>query len=252
MLDAPGRPLRAAVRPDPAPGPGQVLLRVHACGVCRTDLHVVDGELPAPKLPARPRPPDRGDGRGLGRRGRASGGRRPRRACRGWAGPAASAATAAPAARTCARGRASPATTSTAATPSRRWPTRASAFAIPDGYPDLQAAPLLCAGLIGYRALRMAGDAERLGLYGFGAAAHIVLQVARSQGRRVFAFTRPGRPRRAGVRPLARGGVGGRRDRARARAARRRDHLRAGRRARARGAAAPSSRAGRWSAPGST
>ena len=86
--------------------------------------------------------------------------------------------------------RASPATTATAATPSSPWPTSASASRCPTAIPDLQAAPLLCAGLIGYRALRLAGDAERLGLYGFGAAAHIVCQVARHQGRRVFAFTR--------------------------------------------------------------
>ena len=130
-------------------------------------------------------------------------------ASRGSAGRAASAASARAAARTSATARASRATTSTAATPSGRVADERFCFPIPDGFGDLEAAPLLCAGLIGYRALRLAGDAERLGLYGFGAAAHIVTQVARAQGRRVFAVTREGRRRGAGVRPLARRGVGG-------------------------------------------
>ena len=88
-------------------------------------------------------------------------------------------------------------------------------FPLPDGFPDLQAAPLLCAGLIGYRALTLAGDAERLGIYGFGAAAHIICQVARHQGRRVFAFTRAGDAAAQAFARRAGGGVGGRLRRAR-------------------------------------
>ena len=103
------------------------------------------------------------------------------------------------AARTSATAPASPATSSTAASPSYAVADARFCFPLPEGYPDLQAAPLLCAGLIGYRSLRMAGDAERLGLYGFGAAAHIVAQVARCQGRRVYAFTRPGDDAGAGA-----------------------------------------------------
>ena len=131
-------------------------------------------------------------------------------------------------------------------------PTRASASPLPDGYDDLEAAPLLCAGLIGHRALRMSGDAERLGLYGFGASAHIVCQVALHQGRRVFAFTRAGDDRGAGVRALARLRVGGRRDGPAAGGARRGDRLRPRRRARPGGAARRSRPAGSSSAPAST
>ena len=187
VLDAPGRPLRAAELPEPEPGPGEVLLRVHACGVCRTDLHVLDGEVAPAPAAARPRPPDRRHRR-----------RRPASAsaCRGSAGRAASAATAARGRENlCDRarftGRDRDGGFAEYAVADARF-----CFPIPDGYPDLQAAPLLCAGLIGHRALRMAGDAERLGLYGFGAAAHIICQVARHEGRRVFAFTRAGRRRR--------------------------------------------------------
>ena len=111
LLEAPRRPLRLVEVPDPAPGPGQILIAVKACGVCRTDLHVANA---------------------------------------------------------------------------------AFAFAMPEGFTDAEAAPLLCAGLIGYRTLVASGPAERLGIYGFGAAGHLVAQVARHQGRRVFAFTRPG------------------------------------------------------------
>ena len=113
-------------------------------------------------------------------------------ACPGSATPAASAAIAVPDRRICATRRTSPATRSTAATPTTRWPTRAIAFALPDGFSDVELAPWLCAGLIGYRALRMAGDARRIGIYGFGAAAHIVAQLARHEGRAMYAFTRPG------------------------------------------------------------
>ena len=123
---------------------------------------------------------------------------------------------------------------------------------LPDGLSDEQAAPLLCGGLIGYRALRLAGDAPRLGLYGFGSAAHMICQVAVHQGREVYAFTRAGDTRSAGVRPLARRGVGGRQRGAPAGGARRRDDLRPRRRARPRGAERRSPPAGAWSAPAST
>ena len=189
VLDAPGSPLRRGRASGPGAGAqGELLLEVAACGVCRTDLHVVDGELTEPKLPLVPG--HQIVGRVVGRRSERFCRRRPRRRALARLDRRRPAATAARAGRTSATTRASPAT-------ARRRLRRAApsaderfCFPIPDGYPDLQAAPLLCAGLIGYRSLRMAGDAERLGLYGFGAAAHIVCQVARHQGRRVFAFTR--------------------------------------------------------------
>ncbi len=179
-------PLEQVELAGPRPAAGQVLLRVGACGVCRTDLHVVDGELADPKLPLVPGPPDRR---------RAEDGAPARRA-RGSAGPAATAATAAADARTSAIARASPATTSTAATRSWPSPTSASASRCPDGYPDVQAAPLLCAGLIGYRRCGWPAMQTRLGLYGFGAAAHIVAQVARSPGPARVRRSRAGRRRR--------------------------------------------------------
>ena len=192
VLDRPGRPLREAERPVPWPGPGQVLLRVLACGVCRTDLHVVDGELPDLGRPVVPGHQIVGVvealGPGVERPGRRASGS----ACRGSAGPAGRAASArAGRENLCGEAR------FTGYHLDGGFAEQAVAdarycFPIPEGYPDVQAAPLLCAGLIGYRSLRMAGDARRLGLYGFGAAAHIVIQVARHQGRRVFAFTRPG------------------------------------------------------------
>ena len=185
MLDAPGSALRAADLPRPELGPGQVRLRVHACGVCRTDLHIRDGELADPKLPLV-----------LGHQivgtvieGEAEGTRvgvpwlawtdGECRYCR--AGQE----------NLCDRAR----FTGYDVDGGYAEETVADArycFPLPAGYADEQAAPLLCAGLIGYRSLNFAGDAERLGLYGFGASAHIVAQVARHQGRRVFAFTRAG------------------------------------------------------------
>ena len=187
VLDAPGTPLRAVELPDPVAAPGQLLLRVRACGVCRTDLHIVDGELTRPKLPLVLGHQIVGD---VVSRRRPLRARRTRSASRGSAGRAASADSASRAPRTCAIARGSPDTTSTEATPSSRSPTSDSASRSPTAYEDEQAAPLLCAGLIGYRSLRLAGDAERIGLYGFGASAHIVCQVAVSQGRRVYAGTR--------------------------------------------------------------
>jgi propanol-preferring alcohol dehydrogenase len=181
VLEAPGRPLRETELPDPRPGPGQVLLRVSACGVCRTDLHVTDGELPDPKLPLV-----------LGHQivGETEDGRRLGVPWLGWTDGAC---------RYCRSGRENLCDRARftgyqldggyagLAVADERY-----CFPLPEGYSDVQAAPLLCAGLIGYRALRAAGDAERLGLYGFGASAHIVAQVARHQGRRVFAFVRAG------------------------------------------------------------
>jgi propanol-preferring alcohol dehydrogenase len=188
VLDAPGRPLRAAEIPVPDPGAGEVSLDVAACGVCRTDLHVLDGELAEPTLPLVPghqivgRVSSEGERFALGQRvgvpwlGWTCGVCRPCRSGRE---------------NLCDRAR------FTGYQRDGGYAQRAVAderfcFPIPAGYPDLQAAPLLCAGLIGYRTLGFAGDAERLGLYGFGAAAHIVSQVAHHQGRRVFAFTRAG------------------------------------------------------------
>jgi propanol-preferring alcohol dehydrogenase len=180
VLEAPGRPLREAELPEPEPEPGQVLLRVRACGVCRTDLHVADGELPDPKLPLVLGHQIVGEDEESGERLGVP--------WLGWTDGDC---------RYCASGREN-------LCDNARFTgyqldggyaeyvvaDRRFCFSIPEGYPDVQAAPLLCAGLIGYRSLRLAGEAERLGLYGFGASAHIVAQVARYQGRRVFAFTR--------------------------------------------------------------
>jgi propanol-preferring alcohol dehydrogenase len=181
VLDAPRRPLREAELPDPEPGPGQVLIEVRACAVCRTDLHVVDGELPDPKLPLVP---------GHQIVGVAADGRRLGVPWLGWTDGEC---------RYCRSGRENLCDRAlftgyqldggyaeTVVADER------FCFQLPDGYRDVEAAPLLCAGLIGYRSLRMTGNAERLGLYGFGSSAHIVAQVARHQGRRVFAFTKAG------------------------------------------------------------
>ncbi len=191
VLDRPRAPLRDAVLHDPTPGPGQVLIRVHACAVCRTDLHVVDGELTRPKLPLVPghqivgtvvevgegvESPSAGDRVGVPWLGWTCG---ECRFCRSGRE------------NLCDRAR----FTGYDIDGGYAELTVADArycFPIPEGFPDHEAAPLLCAGLIGYRSLQMTGDAERLGFYGFGAAAHILLQVARHQGRRVFAFTKPG------------------------------------------------------------
>ncbi len=182
LFEGVGSPLRLAEVAVPEPGPGQLLLRVLACGVCRTDLHLLDGEVGIAHPPrvlghqivARVEP----DGRRVGvpwlgwtcgecaycRSGRENLCRRARFTGRDIDGGFAEYAVA----------------------------DERFCFPIPDGFPDDQAAPLLCAGLIGYRCLRMCGDARRLGLYGFGAAAHILVQVARAQDREVYAFTRDG------------------------------------------------------------
>jgi propanol-preferring alcohol dehydrogenase len=191
VLEGPGRPLEERALALPQVGDGQVLLRVRACGVCRTDLHVVDGDLP--DLGRRVVPGHQivgaveevGAGVDQFEKGARVG--------VPWLGWTCGEC------RFCRRGQEN-------LCPRARFTgyqidggfaelTVADArycFPIPEGYPDVQAAPLLCAGLIGYRSLTMAGEAERVGLYGFGAAAHIVAQLARHQGRRLFAFTRPG------------------------------------------------------------
>jgi alcohol dehydrogenase, propanol-preferring len=190
VLDSIGEPLRAAEVRTPAPEAGQVLIRVLTCGVCRTDLHVVDGELKDPKLPLIPGHQIVGEVVETGERvDRYVAGDRVGVPWLGW---------------TCGRCRYCESGRENLCDEARF-----TGYQIDGGYagyavadhrfcfpiPDvtaLQAAPLLCAGLVGYRSLVMAGDAERLGLYGFGAAAHIVTQVARHQGRQIFAFTRDG------------------------------------------------------------
>ncbi|MGZ4174348.1 MAG: zinc-dependent alcohol dehydrogenase family protein [Solirubrobacteraceae bacterium] len=181
ILERPGDPVRAATLPDPTPGPGQLLLEIAACAVCRTDLHLRDGEIDAPKLPVV-----------LGHQivGRTEDGRRfgvP------WLGYTDGDC------HYCRTGRENLCVNA-------RFTGRdidggyaeltvadeRFCLPLPEGLADEQLAPLLCGGLIGYRALRMTGDAERLGLYGFGSAAHQICQVAVHQGRTVFAFTRPG------------------------------------------------------------
>jgi len=182
LFEGVARPLRFAEVPVPEPGPGQVLLRVLACGVCRTDLHLLDGEVQIDDPP-----------RILGHQivGQVvPDGPRVGVPWLGWTCRECS---------YCRSGRENlcPRARFTGRDIDGGFAEYAVAderfcFPIPDGYPDDQAAPLLCAGLIGFRCLRMCGDAERLGLYGFGAAAHILIQVARMQGRKVFAFTREG------------------------------------------------------------
>jgi propanol-preferring alcohol dehydrogenase len=186
--------LRAAELAEPEPGPGELLVRVHACGVCRTDLHLLDGDLEIPRPPivpghqivgtviARGEETDAEDYLQPGARvgipwlgwtcGRC-------RYCRGGRE------------NLCDRARFTGRDTDGGFAELTVADGR-FCFALPEDYSDLQLAPLLCAGLIGYRALRMTDEAQRIGLYGFGSAAHIIAQVARFQGRRVFAFTRPG------------------------------------------------------------
>jgi len=191
VLAAPRRPLEETDLPDPSCGPGQVLVQVHVCGVCRTDLHLVDGELSEARLPIVPGhqvvgvvaevgPEVKnfavGDRVGIPWLGGSCGRCRFCRSGRenlcdkalytGCQIDGGFAETCAADARFC--------------------------FPVPKDYPDLEAAPLLCAGLIGYRALRLAGGGRKLGFYGFGAAAHILVQVARYQEREVYVFTRPG------------------------------------------------------------
>jgi alcohol dehydrogenase, propanol-preferring len=190
ILDVPGEPLRAAEVPVPEPGEGQLLLRVHCCAVCRTDLHVVDGELAHPSLPLIPGHQIVGTVEKIGgHAGSFAVGDRVGVPWLGWTDGEC---------RYCLSGRENLCVNArfTGYQIDGGYAEYALAdprfcFPIPEGFPDLQAAPLLCAGLIGHRSLRFAGDAERLGLYGFGASAHIVAQVAAHEGRRIFAFTSP-------------------------------------------------------------
>lgn len=191
ILTQPGAPLQAIEQPVPHPGRGQILLKIRACGVCRTDLHVVDGELPDSKLPLIPGHEIVGEvvelGEGVdqflaGQRVGVP-----------WLGHTCGACW------FCRTGRENlcDAPGFTGYTLDGGYAEYALAdarycFLLPDNYDDLHAAPLLCAGLIGYRSYALAEDAERIGLYGFGAAAHIIAQAAARQGRKVYAFTRPG------------------------------------------------------------
>ena len=184
-------PLRQEDVPRPQPGPGQVLIEVDACGLCRTDIHVVDGELTEPKLPLIPGHQVVGrvgaTGAGVEDLGRGS---RVGVPWLGWTDGTC---------RYCREGRENlcdhalfTGYTVDGGFAQCMVADRRACLSLPDSYPDLQVAPLLCAGLIGYRCLRMAGDAPNLGIYGFGASAHLVTQVATHLGQHVFAFTRPG------------------------------------------------------------
>jgi propanol-preferring alcohol dehydrogenase len=189
LLERPHAPLREATLPQPVPGQGQILLDVLACGVCRTDLHVADGELPDPKLPLVLGHEIVGRVAGLG-----PGAERFKVGDRvgvPWLGWTCGVCVYCRSGREnlCDRAR----FTGWQIDGGYAEQTVADeryCFPLPPAYDDIHAAPLLCAGLIGWRALVAAGPAERLGLYGFGAAAHLIAQVARYQGRRVFAFTR--------------------------------------------------------------
>jgi alcohol dehydrogenase, propanol-preferring len=182
LLDGSRMPLRAAEIPEPAAGDGELLLRVRACAVCRTDLHIVDGELTRPKLPLV-----------LGHMIVADVVGEDRRVGVPWLGWTDGDC------RYCRAGLENLCDRAQFTGYDRDGgfaeytvADERFCFPLPDAYAELDVAPLLCSGLIGYRSLRFTGDAERLGLYGFGASAHIIVQVALHQGRRVFAFTRPG------------------------------------------------------------
>jgi alcohol dehydrogenase, propanol-preferring len=191
VLDQPGRPLVMRERPSPQLAAGEILVEISACGVCRTDLHVVDGELPHPKLPIVPGHEIVGRVAvlGSGAEGFTSG----QRVGVPWLGATDGVCA------YCRAGRENlcDAPVFTGYTRDGGYATHTVAdarycFPLPDGFDDAEAAPLLCAGLIGWRSYRFAGEGASLGIYGFGAAAHILAQVAVWQGRRVYAFTRPG------------------------------------------------------------
>jgi alcohol dehydrogenase, propanol-preferring len=191
LLDSPRTPLRAAELPIPKPGPGQVLLKVRTCGVCHTDLHILDGELAEPKLPLVLGHQIVGtvaaSGPGAQRFGTGE------RVGVPWLGATDGTC------RYCLRGQENlcdhPTFTGYHVDGGFAEYTVADerfCFPLPTSYSDTEVAPLLCAGLIGYRTYRKAGEnVETLGIYGFGAAAHIIAQVAKHEGKRVFAFTRP-------------------------------------------------------------
>jgi len=191
ILEQPGAKLELRDIPVPQPGPGQVRLRVSCCGICRTDLHIIDGELTEPVLPLVPGHQIVGTVEALG--DGVSGLQPGQRIGVPWLGYSCGECA------YCGNGQ------ENLCGEARYTGYQINGgfaeycvadsrycFPLPDGYPDLQAAPLLCAGLIGYRALRMAGNGQRIGFYGFGAAAHILCQIVRWQQREVYAFTRPG------------------------------------------------------------
>jgi propanol-preferring alcohol dehydrogenase len=191
LLEAPGSPLVLRDLPEPVLGVHDLLLDVLACGVCRTDLHVVDGDLEQPRLPLVPG--HQVVGRVLARGERVEEFAVGERVGLPWLGGSCGHC------RYCESGSENLCDDAryTGYQRDGGFAERCAAdsrycFSLPDGMSDAQAAPLLCAGLIGYRALRMVGDARRLGFYGFGASAHILVQIARYEGREVFAFTRPG------------------------------------------------------------
>lgn len=190
QCDAPGQPLRAVTRPVPVPSAREVVLQVSACGICRTDLHVIDGEIPAryPIIPGH-EIVGRVVAVGTAAKGFAPG----ERVGVPWLGHSCGICP------YCRAGRENLCDDPdfTGCTRDGGFASHVAAdarycFSIPEGFSAVEAAPLLCAGLIGWRALRLAGEGGRIGLYGFGAAAHILAQVARWQGREVYAFTKPG------------------------------------------------------------
>ncbi len=191
VLERAGEPLRLLERPPLVAGPGQLRLSVQACAVCRTDLHLIDGELPGTRFPLVPGHEIVGRVCGIG--AGVSGWRLGDRVGVPWLGWACGEC------EPCRRGAENlcPAARFTGCQIDGGFATETLAdarfaFSIPARYGDVQAAPLLCAGLIGWRALQAAGPAPRLGLYGFGAAAHIVAQVAGTHGQEIYAFVRPG------------------------------------------------------------
>lgn len=191
VFEEAGKPLQLREMPPPDPGPGQVLLKVHACGICRTDLHIVDGELTAPRLPLIPGHQIVGSVEVLGPGvDTLTGGQRVGVPWLGWTCGQC---------RYCLRDQENLCDNAlfTGYTLDGGFAEYALAYApyclpIAESFGDLDAAPLLCGGLIGYRAFRMTGDARKLGFYGFGSAAHMLAQVANHQNREVYAFTRPG------------------------------------------------------------
>ena len=191
VLRASGQRLVETELPIPVAGEGQILIRVHACAVCRTDLHVVDGDLREPKLPLVPGHEVIGTIAAVGPGVTAfAPGDRVGVPWLGWTCGSC---------HYCTSGRENlceearfTGYTLDGGFADYMVADHRYCFAIPDSYSDIEAAPLMCAGLIGYRALRMAGEARKIGLYGFGAAAHIIAQVAISQGRKIYAFTKPG------------------------------------------------------------
>lgn len=191
VLESPGKGLQEKNYPTPQPAAGQILVKVKACGVCRTDLHVVDGELPNPKLPIIPGHEIVGVVEKIGED--ASNFEIGQKVGIPWLGSTCGHC------QYCREGNENLCDSAvfTGYLADGGYAEYALAdsrycFPVPESYSEIQAAPLLCAGLIGWRALKLAGEGKKLGLYGFGASAHIVIQIARHQGRRTFAFTRPG------------------------------------------------------------